>query len=97
MSTIAKRRSVLRAALIARDGQTCRWCGCRLSGCTLNPDGAGGRCDLVNQDGLPFPTLDHVRPRYHGGKTELSNLVLACLPCNQRRGHHGSYPIADLC
>jgi len=29
---------------------------------------------------------DHVIPRYHGGIDEWSNVVTACLPCNQKKG-----------
>ncbi|MEY8688397.1 MAG: HNH endonuclease [Leptothrix sp. (in: b-proteobacteria)] len=31
-------------------------------------------------------TLDHVTPWSEGGSNDSSNLVLACNPCNQRRG-----------
>lgn len=31
-------------------------------------------------------TFDHVRPRRQGGQTSWTNLVVACLPCNQRKG-----------
>lgn len=31
-------------------------------------------------------TLDHLLPRAHGGGDHLANLVLACKPCNLRRG-----------
>lgn len=31
-------------------------------------------------------TLDHVLPKSMGGTFALSNLVLACLDCNQKRG-----------
>ena len=33
-------------------------------------------------------TIDHVLPRAKGGKHEWTNLVTACIPCNQRKGHH---------
>ena len=29
---------------------------------------------------------DHILPRYHGGQDEWSNVVTACLPCNQKKG-----------
>jgi hypothetical protein len=29
---------------------------------------------------------DHILPRQHGGKTELSNLAFACMLCNRRKG-----------
>lgn len=30
-------------------------------------------------------TLDHVVPRAHGGRTEWTNIVTACVPCNARK------------
>ncbi|MBI4216850.1 MAG: HNH endonuclease [Chloroflexi bacterium] len=32
-------------------------------------------------------TLDHVIPRYRGGRHEWENVVSACKPCNQRKGN----------
>ncbi len=31
-------------------------------------------------------TYDHVTPRCQGGKTEWKNVVMACKPCNRRKG-----------
>lgn len=31
-------------------------------------------------------TYDHVLPRAQGGKTTWDNVVIACVPCNQRKG-----------
>lgn len=31
-------------------------------------------------------TYDHVLPRTQGGKTRWENIVIACVPCNQRKG-----------
>jgi len=31
-------------------------------------------------------SLDHVIPRSRGGKTTWENIVIACVPCNQRKG-----------
>ena len=60
------RRRRKRRALVRRDGAACAYCG--------RPVGTG----------LPFsrPTLDHVVPVTRGGGNELTNLVLACKPCN---------------
>ena len=33
-----------------------------------------------------FFHLDHVIARQHGGKTDLSNLALACMHCNRHKG-----------
>ena len=32
-------------------------------------------------------TIDHVEPASLGGKGNLSNLVVACKPCNAKKGH----------
>lgn len=32
-------------------------------------------------------TYDHVVPRAQGGKTTWENIVICCMPCNQRKGH----------
>src|SRR5262245_47579454 len=34
---------------------------------------------------VPFP-LDHIIARQHGGRTEKSNLAIACLHCNSHKG-----------
>jgi 5-methylcytosine-specific restriction endonuclease McrA len=31
-------------------------------------------------------TCDHVMPRSRGGRTEWSNIVTCCIPCNRRKG-----------
>ena len=33
-------------------------------------------------------TLDHVLPRYHGGKTTFTNIVAACSNCNLEKAHY---------
>jgi len=46
-----------------------------------------GRCQYC---GVHVPrhesTFDHVIPRCKGGKTTWENIVIACLPCNQKKG-----------
>jgi len=48
-----------------------------------------GRCQYCN---APVPrseiTYDHVVPRAHGGTTVWENVVIACFPCNQKKGGH---------
>jgi 5-methylcytosine-specific restriction endonuclease McrA len=39
-------------------------------------------CDARN---LPL-TIDHIQPRSRGGSDRVSNLAIACIPCNQRKG-----------
>ena len=42
--------------------------------------------------GVLFPTreltLDHVIPRWRGGRTNWKNVVTACVDCNRRKGGH---------
>jgi hypothetical protein len=44
----------------------------------------GHRCRYCGREDGPWQ-LDHVRPVSKGGKTTLSNLVVACRWCNQRK------------
>jgi 5-methylcytosine-specific restriction endonuclease McrA len=47
----------------------------------------GGRCQYCVTKVARFEaTYDHVVPRAHGGKTTWENIVIACVPCNQRKG-----------
>lgn len=41
-------------------------------------------------EGYAWATVDHVIPQAHGGTDELENLVLACGPCNVRKGVHAA-------
>ncbi len=49
----------------------------------------GNRCCYC---GKRFPlsglNLDHVIPRSRGGKTDWSNIVTSCVPCNLKKGSH---------
>jgi len=47
----------------------------------------GMRCQYCRQR-VPRheATYDHVIPRAHGGRTTWENVVIACFPCNQRKG-----------
>ena len=47
----------------------------------------GGRCQYCSRK-IPRPeaTYDHVVPRIHGGPTVWENVVICCVPCNQRKG-----------
>ena len=51
---------------------------------------AGNRCEYcqLHQDDSPLASLhvEHVRPRKHGGDSELTNLALACIDCNLHKG-----------
>ncbi|MHB8874971.1 MAG: HNH endonuclease, partial [Myxococcaceae bacterium] len=47
----------------------------------------GGRCQYCGA-GVPRHdfTYDHVTPRSQGGHTSWENVVVCCMPCNQRKG-----------
>ncbi len=51
---------------------------------------AADRCEYcqLHQDDSPLATLhiEHIRPRKHGGTDHESNLCLACIDCNLRKG-----------
>nr|WP_199040687.1 RNA-guided endonuclease IscB [Glycomyces salinus] len=42
-------------------------------------------CSYCDATGVPL-NIDHVHPRSRGGSDRVSNLVLACVPCNQAKG-----------
>ncbi|RMH82940.1 MAG: HNH endonuclease, partial [Calditrichaeota bacterium] len=43
-------------------------------------------CQYCNRRTHPL-TIDHVIPKHLGGKDTWENLVIACLPCNNRKGN----------
>ena len=47
-----------------------------------------GKCQYCGHK-VPRPeaTYDHFLPRAQGGLTELTNIVIACMDCNQRKGN----------
>ena len=46
----------------------------------------GPRCVYCGEDQKDGGTLDHLVPTFAGGVTIKQNHVLACLPCNVRKG-----------
>jgi 5-methylcytosine-specific restriction endonuclease McrA len=42
------------------------------------------QCAYCAAAGVPL-TIDHIRPRARGGSNRISNLTLACVPCNQAK------------
>jgi 5-methylcytosine-specific restriction endonuclease McrA len=47
----------------------------------------GGRCSYCRaRVARHEATYDHVVPRNQGGRTDWTNVVIACVPCNQRKG-----------
>ncbi|WP_234383145.1 RNA-guided endonuclease IscB [Streptomyces dysideae] len=43
-------------------------------------------CAYCGATGVPL-NIDHIRPRSRGGTDRISNLTLACIPCNQAKGN----------
>jgi 5-methylcytosine-specific restriction endonuclease McrA len=52
----------------------------------------GRRCTYCGKDGVPLQ-VEHIHPRCLGGSNRVSNLTLACRPCNEKKGSH---PIEDF-
>jgi 5-methylcytosine-specific restriction endonuclease McrA len=42
-------------------------------------------CAYCSARDVPL-NIDHVHPRAHGGSNRISNLLIACVPCNQAKG-----------
>lgn len=45
----------------------------------------GRKCAYCDKEGVPLEK-EHIVPRARGGSNRVSNLTLACRPCNQRKG-----------
>ncbi len=45
----------------------------------------GYKCAYCGRSDLPL-TIDHVKPKSRGGEDDWSNLITACLPCNNKKG-----------
>jgi 5-methylcytosine-specific restriction endonuclease McrA len=43
-------------------------------------------CAYCGASGVPL-NIDHIKPRSRGGSDRISNLTLACVPCNQAKGN----------
>ena len=70
-------------SLRRRDGASCHWCGVDLEFRHIDYPQI-----WKNHPELGWlPTLDHYVPKKEGGSNKISNLVLACDWCNQKRGH----------
>jgi 5-methylcytosine-specific restriction endonuclease McrA len=52
----------------------------------------GRACTYCGATGVPL-NIDHIRPRSRGGSNRVSNLTLACVPCNQAKG---STPVEEF-
>ncbi|CAN5951001.1 unnamed protein product [Sphagnum jensenii] len=67
-----------RERLWLAEGKVCHWCKCPTR----------MLADAVSWD---CATCDHIIPRYKGGSNDESNIVSACMRCNNRRNHE------DMC
>lgn len=82
----------LAAAVIARDGHRCRYCGIPVVRDAVRiflnrryPEAARWRAGNANQHvGLQALWLqyEHVVPHSRGGRSTLANVVISCAPCN---------------
>jgi 5-methylcytosine-specific restriction endonuclease McrA len=48
----------------------------------------GRKCAYCDAENVPLE-IDHIHPRAKGGSNRVSNLTLACHPCNRRKGAQG--------
>lgn len=46
----------------------------------------GAVCEYCGTDCSDYPTIDHIKAASRGGTSEKDNLVVACKPCNSRKG-----------
>jgi len=81
----------LRRKVFARDGYVCQMCG--LPGFERGMQ----RGDYSHPTIVPgvYLSIDHKIPRYFGGKSEIDNLQVLCVPCNVKKGI--SMPSAGAC
>ena len=79
--------AAVKVAVIERDGPYCRYCG-------EGPADYGWQADFKGRQS-PWISLqfDHVYPVAFGGADTVDNLVLACGPCNVRKGIHPAPPM----
>lgn len=47
----------------------------------------GRKCAYCKQEGAPLE-IEHIVPKSRGGSNRVSNLTLACCPCNQEKNNH---------
>lgn len=73
--------------LIERDGGVCHICGMKVDKRKKPGSRTAKRGDMSR-----YPTVDHIVPISRGGETSWSNVKLAHLSCNSRRGAKGQYP-----
>ncbi|MET8401977.1 RNA-guided endonuclease IscB [Streptomyces sp900116325] len=52
----------------------------------------GSACAYCGASGVPL-NIDHIHPRSRGGSDRITNLAVACVPCNQSKGNT---PVEDF-
>ena len=73
----------LAQVLSNRDGgYRCAYCGCEL----IPPGASIAQTSIILRRKGRQGSIDHVVPKSEGGDDKLSNLVLACIPCNNAKG-----------
>ena len=78
---VSFRSAFLKRVMARRGHLACHYCG-RKGLVSELPD------DYTRADLKRLATLDHVVPRSQGGaEYDRSNIVIACHPCNQRKGN----------
>jgi 5-methylcytosine-specific restriction endonuclease McrA len=85
-------RKAKRYRIYARDGWRCVWCRKALYATEAGALTGPHACLPSNSRALA--TLDHVLPRGSGGSNHESNLVSACLSCNDKRGTRSAIDFA---
>jgi hypothetical protein len=91
-----KERDKARQVAERDDGWKCHYCHINLipadadSAPYVRPMKQGG-VTLSDPDNWTWPYLDHKHPQSKGGPSTLDNLVLACAPCNTRKGARRTY------
>ena len=71
----SRKRKHIRKLVVARYGAECFYCGVPLVESAADTDDPNRRL-----------TIDHLKPRGHGGRNLIPNLRPACRPCNQEKG-----------
>lgn len=75
LAEVPRDRGISVAALIARDGDRCHYCRCRMTTRTSK-----GHAYVPHK-----ATIEHILPLSRGGGHVWSNVVLACWQCNVRK------------
>ena len=81
-----------RESTLALHGLACHWCGieCRPEDFAMVESKRSGR--PVPLYGPKYPSLEHVEPLSRGGSHTPSNLRIACISCNVKRGTRTDWP-----